>query len=85
MTKHGNQRDTERNEKEIGVNMKREELGVGAIAFGVGVIVGGILALLYAPASGEETRGAIKSKAVEVARDVRGKFGHGKLDDVIPH
>ena len=73
------------NEKEIGVSMKREELGVGAIAFGVGVIVGGILALLYAPASGEETREVIKSKAKDTITNIRGKFGHGKLEDVIPH
>jgi len=73
--KHGNQRDTVPNEKETGDNMKREELGV---------VVGGILALLYAPASGEETRGAIKSKAEGVVRDVRGRFGHGKLGDVKP-
>ena len=85
MTKHGNQRDTERNEKETGVKMKREELGVGAIAFGVGVVVGGILALLYAPASGEETRETIKSKAKDTVANIRGKLGHGKLDDVIPH
>jgi len=58
--------------------MKREELGVG-------VVVGGILALLYAPASGEETREAIKSKAKDTVANIRGKLGHGKFDDVIPH
>jgi len=63
---------------------KQEVAGLG-IAFGVGLVVGLGVALLYAPQSGKETREAIKSKAVEVARDVRGKFGHGKLDDVIPH
>ena len=85
MIKHGNQRDTERNEKEIGVKMDKQEVAGLGIAFGVGLVVGLGVALLYAPQSGKETREAIKSKAVEVARDVRGKFGHGKLDDVIPH
>lgn len=64
--------------------MKREELGVGAIAFGVGVVVGGILALLYAPASGEETRETIKNKAKDTVANIRGKFGHGRLEDVKP-
>ena len=54
--------------------MKREELGVGAIAFCVSVVVGGILALLYAPASGEETREAIKTKAKVIRDRVTGKF-----------
>jgi gas vesicle protein len=63
---------------------KQEVAGLG-IAFGIGLVVGLGAALLYAPQSGKETRQAIKSKAEEVARDVRGKLGHGKLDDVIPH
>lgn len=62
---------------------KQEVAGLG-IAFGVGLIVGVGVALLYAPQSGKETRHAIKSKAEEVVRDVRGRFGHGKLEDVKP-
>jgi gas vesicle protein len=64
--------------------MNREEISGLGIAFGVGLVVGGIVALLYAPASGKETREVIKSKAEGVVRDVRGKFGHGKLEDVKP-
>jgi gas vesicle protein len=63
---------------------KQEVAGLG-IAFGVGLVVGLGVALLYAPQSGKETRQAIKSKAEDVVANVRGKLGHGKLDDVIPH
>jgi gas vesicle protein len=46
------------------------ELGIGFLA---GALVGGIIALLYAPQKGSETRGMIKDKAVEV-RDNAGRF-----------
>ena len=46
------------------------ELGIGFLA---GALVGVVLALLYAPQKGSETRGMIKDKAVEV-RDNAGKF-----------
>lgn len=41
-----------------------------AVGFGVGilsgVLIGGIIALLYAPKTGKETRQLIKDKAVEM-------------------
>jgi gas vesicle protein len=46
------------------------ELGIG---FLVGVLVGGVIALLYAPKKGSETRAIIKEKAIKV-RDTAGKF-----------
>ena len=46
------------------------ELGVGFLA---GALVGTVLALLYAPQKGSETREIIKNKAVEV-RDGAGRF-----------
>lgn len=65
--------------------MNKEEIGGLGIAFGAGLIVGGIVALLYAPQSGRETRQAIKSKTEDVVENVRGKLGHGKRDEVVPH
>ena len=44
--------------------------GVGLIA---GVVIGGVIALLYAPKSGKETRQLIKDKATEVVDAVREK------------
>jgi gas vesicle protein len=48
-----------------------------AIGFGVGLlsgaIIGGVIALLYAPQSGKETRKMIKDKTVEVADTVKEK------------
>jgi gas vesicle protein len=38
-------------------------LGIGVLA---GVVIGGTIALLYAPESGKETRKLIKDKAVDV-------------------
>jgi gas vesicle protein len=37
-----------------------------AIGLATGVIIGGVVALLYAPKSGKETRQLIKDKATEV-------------------
>ena len=48
-----------------------------AVGFGIGLlagaVVGGILALLFAPQSGKETRQLIKDKALEVVDAVKGK------------
>ena len=50
-----------------------------AIGFGVGLvtglIIGGVIALLYAPKTGKETRQLIKDKVGGVADAVRGKTG----------
>ena len=49
----------------------------GAVSFGIGMltglVIGGTLALLYAPQSGKETRAAIKEKAAEVEKAVKDK------------
>lgn len=42
--------------------------GIGILA---GAAIGGVIALLYAPRSGKETRELLKSKAVETAGNVR--------------
>ena len=47
------------------------------IGFGIGLLsgalVGGIIALLYAPMTGKETRQMIKEKASDVAEEVKDK------------
>jgi gas vesicle protein len=48
-----------------------------AIGFGIGVltgaIIGGVIALLYAPKTGTETRKIIKDKTIEVVDAVKDK------------
>jgi gas vesicle protein len=44
--------------------------GVGLLS---GVIIGGIIALLFAPQSGKETRKMIKDKATGMVDAIRGK------------
>jgi gas vesicle protein len=48
-----------------------------AIGFGIGLltgaVIGGVLALLYAPKTGKETRQLIKDKATEVVDAVKEK------------
>ena len=48
-----------------------------AIGFGVGIltgaVIGGIVALLYAPKTGKDTRQIIKDKAVDVGEAVKYK------------
>jgi gas vesicle protein len=48
-----------------------------AVGFGIGllsgVVIGGIIALLFAPQSGKETRQMIKNKATGVVDAIKGK------------
>ena len=48
-----------------------------AIGFGIGLltgaVIGGVIALLYAPKSGKETRQMIKDKATDVVGAVKDK------------
>jgi gas vesicle protein len=48
-----------------------------AVGFGVGllsgVVIGGIIALLFAPQSGKETRQMIKNKATGMVDAIKGK------------
>jgi gas vesicle protein len=64
--------------------MNKNEVSTLGIGLGIGILVGAVLGILYAPKSGKETRQEIKTKATEVAREVRGRFGHGRLEDVKP-
>ncbi len=56
-----------------------------AIGFGIGLlsgaVIGGVIALLYAPKTGKETRQLIKDKSTEVAETVKEKAG-GVIDTV---
>jgi gas vesicle protein len=56
-----------------------------AIGFGIGLlsgaIIGGVIALLYAPKTGKETRQLIKDKTIEVVDTVKEKTG-GVIDAV---
>jgi len=47
-------------------------LGIGLLS---GVVIGGVLALLFAPRSGKETRQLIKDKATAVVDAVKEKTG----------
>ncbi len=56
-----------------------------AIGFGIGLltgaIIGGVIALLYAPKAGKETRQLIKDKATEVVDTLKEKTS-GVIDTV---
>jgi len=56
-----------------------------AIGFGIGLltgaVIGGIIALLYAPKTGKETRQLIKDKTIEVVDTVKEKTS-GVVDTV---
>ena len=47
-------------------------IGVGLLA---GVVIGGVVALLFAPQSGKETRQMIKDKAADAVDTVKEKSG----------
>ncbi|MEW6093855.1 MAG: YtxH domain-containing protein [Chloroflexota bacterium] len=44
----------------------RDDLGAFLIGFVVGGLTGAVVALLFAPQSGEETRAVIKEKSIEL-------------------
>ena len=56
-----------------------------AIGFGIGLltgaVIGGVIALLYAPKTGKETRQIIKDKTTEVVDTVKEKTS-GSIDTV---
>lgn len=71
--------------------MNKDYLASFGIGLGVGVLIGGILGVLYAPKSGEETRKVIKEKAVELKdkakglpADIRAKINKAKISDIKP-
>jgi len=55
-----------------------EGFGIGLVA---GVIIGGVITLLYAPKSGAETRQLIKERAVEAVETL--KEGAGEVIDKV--
>jgi gas vesicle protein len=69
--------------------MNKNSLSGFSIGLGVGLVVGGVLGLLFAPQKGSETRKVIKDKAdllIEQVKalpaDLRAKFNKATLDDV---
>lgn len=50
--------------------MLNNDIKNGLIGFSIGLVVGSVLALLYAPVSGKETQKVIKNKVKEVKSKV---------------
>ena len=64
--------------------MDKDDLTTLVVGFGIGALTGAIIALLYAPKSGPETRQLIRGKAHEAVSSVKGKFGIGNTSGVKP-
>ncbi len=58
---------------------KIKEFGIG---LGVGLIIGGMIAMLFAPQEGRKTRELIKTKATEVNKKV--KVAVATIKDKLP-
>jgi gas vesicle protein len=61
--------------------MESENLTAFGIGLVAGLVIGGAVALLYAPKTGKETRELIKGKATEVVDEVKEKTS-GVIDAV---
>jgi gas vesicle protein len=62
--------------------MNRENLASFGIGIGVGILIGGIIGILYAPTSGKETRKTIRDKSGKFAADVRAKINRATISDI---
>ena len=66
--------------------MDKEKLASFGIGIGTGLLIRGILGILYAPKSGKETRTIIRDKAVKVkdkvAGDIRAIRNKARIDDL---
>jgi gas vesicle protein len=69
--------------------MDKEKLASFGIGIGTGLLIGGILGILYAPKKGSETRAIVRDKAGKFAakvKDIPAKVrafrGKGTIDDV---
>ena len=58
--------------------MNREQWGSFGLGVLVGAVVGGAIALLFAPKSGEETRTLIRDKSGEYYELVKTKIGEAR-------
>ena len=58
--------------------MSREQWGSFGLGVLVGAVVGGAIALLFAPKSGEETRTLIRDKSGEYYELVKTKIGEAR-------
>jgi len=56
--------------------------GIGLLA---GLVIGGVIALLYAPNEGKKTRKIIRDKAGKFAGDFRAKIGKATIKDMKGH
>jgi gas vesicle protein len=54
-------------------------LGIG---IGIGLLVGAVFGLLYAPKEGKETRQVIRDNADKFAKEVRLRVGKAKISDI---
>jgi hypothetical protein len=64
----------------LGLQRGSEPASAVAVALVVGLAVGGIMGLLFAPKSGDETRDDLRRQAAELADDVAAaaeRFGRG--------
>lgn len=55
--------------------MSKENAKKFAIGTGIGLVLGAIVGILFAPKSGKETREIIKSKATETNAKIREELG----------
>lgn len=69
------------NERQYQRRLDMSERGKGEFwAFAAGLLAGGVVALLYAPAKGEETRKRIKDGAEETYHKGEEIYGKGKIE-----
>lgn len=54
--------------------MEKKDVAVAGIALGAGLLIGAVVALLYAPQSGHDTRKLIVDKAGEVKEKIAEKL-----------
>jgi gas vesicle protein len=68
--------------------MDKEKLASFGIGIGVGLLIGSILGILYAPKSGKETRKLIQERSAKIREKIAGDYrairNRAKLSDIKP-
>jgi gas vesicle protein len=64
--------------------LNRDNISGFSVGLLAGLLIGGVVTLLYTPKSGKETRTLLKDKVDDAGKKLRAVIGKGRISDVKP-